>query len=298
MGTEFSWFYDAVTAALLLVFIYVGGKRGFIRSFIMIAGYLLSFAAAYFISDTATPVVYEKFAQDKIVSIIEDKIENINITSEVKNALDLDALGITVQDEEIRGLISSNSGDLSQDIQSFVAEKSGGTEISKSDIDEKLQSVFSNSMVTSFLDGLPASIMDAWNTYIQKSSRVVSDTLRVLNASKTDAAKFVEVNIVREPLIQAMQLLIFIVVFTFALFIVKMIARLFSGFNRVPIAGSINALLGAALGLLQGLVVVLLIALILHVLIFLSSNEMIVINTQTIDNTYLFKLFYHYDLLK
>ena len=296
--TQFEWFYDVAVAALLLIFLYVGGKRGFIRSVLMLVGYIVSFAAASFVSSVATPILYEKFAQDKIVSIIEGNIENINIMNELKSVLGLDKLGITVQDEEINSLLSSNSGDLSGDIQQFISEKTGGMEISKEEIDGKLQTVVNSSFVSRFISNLPGNMAEALNEYTEKSSQTLSESLKVLTSTKADAAKYIETNIVRNSLMPIIKTLIFILVFTFTLIIVKMITRLFSGFNRIPIAGSINAFLGALLGLAQGLAVVLLIALVVHVLVVLTSDELIVINTQTIQNTYLFKLFYNFKLLK
>lgn len=298
MGTQFAWFYDVAAAAILLICLYAGGKRGFLRSIILIAGYFLSFAAAYSISDSASPALYEKFVQPKVISIIQDKIENINVTGEVKKALGLESMGITVEDEEINSLIRSSSGDLSGDIHSIIQQKANGADVPQTEIQSKLDGIFSSSLVSKFLSGLPGNISEALTSYSKTSSRAISDTLKVLTTSKADAAKFIEVNIIRSSILQAMRLLIFVVVFTFALFIVKMITRLFSGFNRIPIAGPVNALLGGALGLAQGLVIVLVLALLLRVFIFASSNEMIVINTQTIDSTHLFKEFYYFKLLK
>lgn len=298
MGTQFAWFYDAVAAALLLIFLYAGGKRGLIRSVLMVIGYILAVFAAQFVSKTAAPILYEKFAQEKIVSIIEENIENINITNEIKKVLGFETLGITVEDEEIKNIISSNSGDLSEDIRLFISEKTGGVEVPKADIDEKLNTAFNSSFISSFIDTLPGDIAEAFSAYFQQGSQKISETIKVLTTSSADAAKYIEINIVRNSILPIIRLLIFILVFTFAVIVVKMITRLFSGFNRVPLAGPVNMLLGAVLGLAEGLAVLYLISLILHALIILSGDSMIVFNNQTIQNTYLFKFIYNYKLLR
>lgn len=298
LGIQFAWFFDAVLVALLLISLYIGGKRGFIRSVLMIAGYILSFAAAYFVSTTAAPIIYEKFAQEKIVSVIETNIGNINVTGEIKNALGLDEMGITVEDEEINQVIANNSGDLSEDIRQYISQKTGGAEVSKEDIDTKLKDIFDNSVISGFIDTLPSYMTETVTEYMTKSNDVMSNTLKALTSTKAEAAQYIEANIVRNSVIPIIKLLLFILVFTIAIIIVKMITRLFSGFNRVPIAGSINVFLGAILGLAQGIAIVLIIAVILHILVALSNDEMIVFNSQTIQNTYLFKLFYNFKLLK
>ena len=105
MGTQFSWFYDVLTVALIVGFLYVGGKRGFIRSVILIAGYVISFILAFAISKSAAPVIYEKFVQPRIVSAIEKNIEKVDITTEIKKALGLDTLEIDIPKEELISFI-------------------------------------------------------------------------------------------------------------------------------------------------------------------------------------------------
>ena len=297
MGIQFAWFFDVVVVALLLAFLYIGGKRGFIRSVIMIAGYIISFILAFFISSTASPMIYEKYVQKNVVTMVEHNINNIDIAGEVQKSLGLESMGITVDKQEINDVIAKSNGDLSGDIRNYISKKTNGYDVPKAEIDSKLQSIFNSSVADRFINSLPSYMTDTAKEYLSKGNQTISETLKAFTSTKTDAAKFVEKNIIRGSVIAIIKLLVFIIVFAVALIIVKLISRVFSLANKIPIAGTINALLGSALGLLQAIAIILIIAIILHILIALSNDEMIIFNTQTIQKTYLFKLFYDFKLI-
>ncbi len=84
----------------------------------------------------------------------------------------------------------------------------------------------------------------------------------------------------------------FFLIMLLAWFVVRSLARMFRGVNRIPLVGGVNALLGAVLGLIQGLLVVLVLCFVIRMIILLSGNSLSFMNDEVIQDTYLFQYLY------
>ncbi len=295
MGSQFAWFFDAFTVALILIFMYVGGKRGFIRSFLMIAGYFLSLVAAYYVSRATAPIIYDKLLSERIVSSIEGKIENINVADEVKKALNLEGSGVTLEDEEVKSVVENSSGNLGEEIRQYILQKTG-VDISQNEITENLKKMFNENIYGEYIKSLPEYMTK--NSAQYSDSGLISSAIKAFASSKADAARYIEQTVVRGSIIAILEPILFILVFTIAMIAVKIVTRLFSVVNRVPFIGTVNSLFGALMGVAEALLVVYIIAVVINIIIYLSGSEMIVFNDETIQNTYLFKYIYNFKLIK
>lgn len=298
MGTQFAWYYDVVVAAILLIFLYIGGKRGFLKSFVLIAGYIAAFLLSYFVSSIASPIIYEHTLQPKITEIITEKIDNIDILGELKKSLDSEELGITFENDELSAVIKESSGNLGEDLESYITGKFSNVNVKSEDIDAKLQEIVNSEVVDDFLGSLPAYMQAPVKEYVDKSQETLSAAVKSLVGTKAEAAAYIEESFVREGIITMIKIIIFMVLFSLIMILVRAISGGLSAVNKIPVAGSLNTFLGMVLGLIQGVVILLIVALVLRVLISFTGNQMIVLNTQTIDETYLFRYFYDIELLK
>ena len=50
MGQGFAWFFDIAIIIVLIVCIYMGGKKGFLRTAVLLIGYVIAALGGYFIS--------------------------------------------------------------------------------------------------------------------------------------------------------------------------------------------------------------------------------------------------------
>ena len=91
--------------------------------------------------------------------------------------------------------------------------------------------------------------------------------------------------------------LLFILFFILCGIVLRIIDKVLISVRHLPVVGSLDGVLGGALGIVQALIVVVLCALAVRVLISLSSNEWTWLNTQVVDSTYLFKYFYHFSFI-
>ncbi|MCM1054889.1 MAG: CvpA family protein [Bacteroides sp.] len=122
--------------------------------------------------------------------------------------------------------------------------------------------------------------------------------VNVLNNANTDnLAHDIADNMIRPTLLVPMRALIFVIIFVIIMIVINLLSRMFKTVNHIPVLGGINRLLGAAAGFVQGAVVIFLVCIFVQVVISLTGNEIIFMNTMTIDETYIFKHIYYFDFL-
>lgn len=298
MNSNLSWFFDIFAIALLLVFLYTGGKRGFVKSILLITGYIISLRIAFLVINSASPVIYDKYVKTKVVSIVEKQLGDVDVVTEIQRAINnsFADTGISVDKEKIKDIISSNSGNIGKDIETYINANNKDVNISSDEINQNIQDIYNNSIVEKFISSIPTYINN--NDYQNAhSTTTINKTLKALTGTKEDAASYIEKSFLRNNLIIVLRSIIFVIVFIISLFVVRLLTRALSIVNKIPLVGPVNTFLGMIFGLLQGLVVIYIIALIIHAVIALSSNQMLVFNSNTIGNTIFFKHIYDFKLL-
>lgn len=143
----------------------------------------------------------------------------------------------------------------------------------------------------SFMSGIADSVSSGDKEIIHKI---------MLCTINTDTGSFSEAitdSMVKPVLLVPMRALIFLVLFVIILLILNLAAKMLKGINHIPLVGGINKLLGALAGFAQGAVVIFLVCIFVQVVISLSGNELIFLNTMTIDKTFLFQKVYYFDFI-
>lgn len=293
MGTQLFWFYDAVVVALLLINIYSGGKRGFLKSVVLILGFAASVLVSWIVSSAAAPAVYENFIQEKTTVLIEERLKDVNIAGDLKKLFSREDDGVVFSQNEMEAVLSEENGDLTGAIQKLISNKYADINLSREEVELKLNSLFDNQVNERIFGALPAYMKDPVNAYLNNSEDIVNDVLRALNGTSRSAAEYIEENFIRSGVVTLIRLGIFLIVFSVMMIAIQAISAGTNIVKAIPLASSLNAFLGVLLGVVQGAAVIIIIAVVLKTLICLTGNELIAINSQTIEETYLFKAFYN-----
>ncbi|MEG0614232.1 MAG: CvpA family protein [Oscillospiraceae bacterium] len=298
-GMQLSWFFDILVVALALIFLYIGGKRGFIGTVTLIVGYIASFVVAFILSTSVSPILYDNVFKAGIISKIEASVANIDIVENIQSAVNREDLGITFGKEEISSAIQNSTGDLGNEINAIISEKTGGADvgITKEDIDIKIKETLNSSMVQNIIDKLPAALRETANEFLNSSTENITNSVKQLSKTPKEAAEFIEESFIRESVISLIKVISFLLALALLMIIVRVLAKVFAQVHKLPLIGSADSVLGGILGITEGLAVVFIISIVIHLLIGVTNNEMIVLNTQTIDQTVLFKMFYNINIL-
>lgn len=121
--------------------------------------------------------------------------------------------------------------------------------------------------------------------------------LSILDAPTDDFARSITDNMIKPVLLVPIRALIFTVLFIVITIILNLIVKVLKGVNKIPLIGGINKILGAVSGAAEGIIIIFVICIFIQVIISLSDNSLIFLNTMTIDETYIFHKIYYFEFL-
>lgn len=139
--------------------------------------------------------------------------------------------------------------------------------------------------------GNAGEIVDAIPEGLQ---RIMSDEA-VGAALNVDTAQLVETLIesaLRDPVLSILHGILFLLLFTLTLLVVRHFSRLFTGLYRIPVIGAINTLLGGVFGVLEAALALVVLSLALQLVITFSGGGFVWMNPQVLDDTYILRVFY------
>ncbi len=298
MGEKFAWFFDVALICVLLICIYNGGRKGFVKSIILLIGYVVSMVGGFLITSALSPIVYEKLVQPRVEKVVEKRIDNINIISEIKSAFKAQNINITISDDEIQTLIEKD-GDIAKNFADFAKQKD--PTLPNSSLESNFNDVFSKNVVLdSIKDKVPDSVYNEVKKYLDNSKNSINNIIKALNnPSKEKGAKELTEIVVEPFVLTIIKIIVFIIAFSLLMFVVRFVSTVLSkSMNMVPLVGPLNTFLGGALGFAQGAIIIIVAVLVIKLLVSLTNNQILVFNTDTIEETYIFKHIYDIKLFK
>lgn len=238
MGEQFALIFDIMVIVVVIVCVYIGSKRGFLRSLILLVGNIAAILLALWLSGGISSWIYDNWIEAEVVSGINEKLDDITGEYTFEGVTD------------------------------------------------------------SILSVLPDPLADMLTEYIQLDEKTYENINESLDSGKSEIATTVANSVVKPMVVFLIRVLVFVLLVTLAMIAVKLIAGMCSFVNKIPIVGTLNSLLGGALGLLEAGIVLMLITIGIRAVTMLSSNELIVLNEQTIEETKIYHSIYEYDIFE
>lgn len=296
MASNLFWFYDALVIGVALIYLYVGSKRGFMRSAVLAVLTVVSIALSWLCCEVAAPVIYERFIKlpvSEALTEASDKTDPVNVVSK---AVSGGGYGVEMTDTEVSGVLK-RTGDFFKNIAGEI--KGNGAGESEETIAGNMEETVTESMLKALIGDVvsPSVLSEILETVTdaEKSARSVVDVF--LNGDRAATAGAAESILVAPAVKAVLKGIIWIVSMFVLMLISRAIANAFKGLNRVPIIGPVNLLLGAALGVAEGAVVIYLIAQTVRFICYFTSNSLMFLNTETVLNTYIFKYLFYFDIM-
>lgn len=274
---------DAIVIGAVTICVFSGRQRGAVRTLILIAGYAAAFAAAVFVSRTASDYVYEKAVRPAVISAVETKSEELaeEYLSPEKLGGILEQQGISLTDEQLADVLEKgeNYAQLLTDSEFRGALR-------------KLFTEYCRALTETFSGVVPEEILEEAEKYISETEAENPDPAEITKEKKESLAEIIESEIIRPVMIKTVRTALFIAAFAAVLLIVSIIARAAGLIRKIPGVRSADSFAGGLLGLLQGLLLTAVLSVAANVFINLTSNANEYLNMETISGTFVFKRLY------
>ncbi len=274
---------DAIVIGAVTICVFSGRQRGAVRTLILIAGYAAAFAAAVFVSRTASDYVYEKAVRPAVISAVETKSEELaeEYLSPEKLGGILKQQGISLTDEQLAGILDKgeNYAQLLTDNEFRGALK-------------KLFTEYCRAITEAFSGVVPEEILEEAEKYIAETEAENLNPAEIPEEEKESLAEIIEGEIIRPVMIKTVCTALFVVTFAAVLLVVSIIARTAGLIRNIPGVRSADSFAGGILGLFQGLLFTAVLSVAANVFINITSNANEYLNTETIAGTFVFKRLY------
>lgn len=278
-----NYILDAIVIGAVIICVLVGKYRGAVRTLILIAGYAAAFAAAVFVSRTASDYVYEKAVRPAVISAVETKSEELaeEYLSPEKLGGILEQQGISLTDEQLAEVLERG--------------ESYAQLLTDSEFRGALRKMFTEycrALTEAFSGVVPEEILEEAEKYIAETEAENLNPAEISEEEKESLAEIIEREIIRPVMIKTVRTALFIVTFAAVLLIVSIIARAAGLIRKIPGVRSADSFAGGLLGLLQGLLLTAVLSVAANVFINLTSNANEYLNMETISGTFVFKRLY------
>lgn len=272
------WVFDLAVIAAFVIGISVNAKRGFVKSVLLVAGYALSVGLAAVISAEISEGFYDSYLQNGVTKKIREEAAELDSAVIINEKLFDDRLGIEVSDGEVREAVLKE-GKLSENLFGLALEK-------KADTDFEIIEKFLDS--ESFFESEASATieMSSGGSNFEQAVRLLAEEDEISKAEK------LHTELVRPVLVKATRWIAAFVLFVLISTAVSFMASKAGFVNRIPVAGTLNTVLGGCIGLAEAAVIVLVLGFVTKAAVLMSGGNGSLFNEEIINDTVLFKLIY------
>lgn len=263
--------YDIITVILIASGVFLGMKRGFLRTVLSAAVWLAAFIGAAVISEAFSEPVYLKYAQPRIVAALENEMENArdSLKDRLSQEFDVD--------------FSSEIADIYRsEYEEYLTDP---------EISGKIKSI-TDSVFSDFLFGLNTDMPVSVTGGITFDH--FGDALgRLINGeSVSEAAEYIEENAVRRIAVRIVSCALWSVSYAVIGFIGRMILSAVLLVKKLDTVRFADRALGGALGLAAAFLILIPAAAVTRLIVGLSDGGGF-FSEAVINNTLLFKYLYY-----
>lgn len=287
MEDLFYQFYDILIIVIAIVFLYSSIKKGISKTFLTASGYILSFFIASKVSSMMGEPVYLKLIQKNNIEIIYEKVSELDFSRQYKIYIDSLGYDVTADTAQLEKIFKDGT-DITKKTYQYMDSL-------KKDFDDENQFAekFENGYYSVLLDTLKADIPSFVLKNPDFSRQQFDENIKMMyNEDAMLNAFYIEKNFTKASSVSFIEDILFIIIMIIIMIIVSIVSDYL---KLIPEFGIIDHTLGIIPGLVETAAVMIIVVGIVKILVNTGSNEMILFNTTTIEQTEIFKYIY-YDL--
>ncbi len=286
MGTQFWWFYDVLLLCVVGGTLYAAITRGFNKEIFRLVGFAAAIILGVWGSGLFQNSVYESLFRESVTASIHDVLSD-----EEWQVFDNAAEALALSDAEAP-----------QDAEAFHVEQARvGKCLENADSEVSYPDWFIKPVCDVIESAI--SVHQKPHTEQHLSELYANDTaglytlLDQINSKDTEAAAAsLEQVLYRPSYLHIVRIAIFLLIQVIVLIICVIISVMAGNLEQQMHIRKGNHVLAIPIGLLETACLIINLTALIQLMILLSDGQMLLINTETIDKTILFKYIYHFIL--
>lgn len=296
MGSQFWWFYDVLSAAAVMVMVFLSGKRGIFKSLLNLAGYFLAFVIAFSVSGSVSKGFYKSSVRNSNIKKITKSVASLDFIAEVMNYIEeeFDFDGEIDYGRMEKIYTEKNTLGLSYDEQIYQYVSSiYVNKISNENIFyQKLHKGYGDIINSVVSENLVAFAGETAAEEITRDPESMNELIPLLldPEGSREAAEYIADSYTGTPYRKIIRLISFMAILL--LMVAATVLLVNSTFKTAGFQSLGSHIGGAAAGILPGVVIVVFIAACVRLNVICGEDKMLFFNNEAIDKTYLFRHIY------
>lgn len=297
MGVQLWWLYDVLAVAVLLICIYLSGKKGIFKSVVTSVGCVVGAVIAVSVSGAVSDSLYKTTVRDGNINKLEKSLIDTDISSYMGNALEGMGYNVVVSTKKIDEIFDSDK-DIDEQLYRYMNNINGKVVDDEENFQKNLLECYATVM-RKLISG------DVSRYAVETASRKITDgdadfgsLIRQIKDGdrRKDTAGIIcddyiadaYKNVIRLVVIAILSVIIFII----TIFTIKAV----TAGQRETENSTGSHIVGGICGIITGAVILFIIAVILRLYCITGNNETLFFGNEAVEKTYIFR--YAYDFLK
>ena len=160
--------------------------------------------------------------------------------------------------------------------------------------DKISEQIVSSGSADGFLQTL-AAVLESIPSYLRNALEFAGLPADLTLPSIADSTEQLAASIVEQTIgptcIALFSTIFFLLFFSLFMFLIRIVARCFTGLRHIPIVGPLNSVLGGCVGAVEGVLYLYLMVTIASLVLALTGDSIPYLNRQTLESTWILRLF-------
>lgn len=294
MGTEFWWFYDVIAIAVLLVCIFLSGKKGFLKGTFTALCCAVSVFVSFAVSGTVSQELYKNTVRSSNVKKIEKNLKSDTFTQKYTVYLENIGYFIKVNPDKLDEIFKSDR-ELDKALCDYVNNiNARKVEENEDVLLEKIREGYAVVMSDIISQSLNKFSAETAANEIRNDSSGIREFLNlVLDEDRIhDAAVYIADNYTAKAYSTIFRITGFVVIYIALFLIIMAIINSFTSRRESSTESTGSHIVGGLIGIVTGGIMIFAVAAVIRLWAIMGGNEMLFFNNDVIDNTLIFKYFY------
>lgn len=294
MGTQFWWFYDVIVVAVVLVCLYLNGKKGIFKSAVTLVSCIVGILLAVPMSGAVSESVYKTAVRDNNIKKLDKSLIDVEISSYLADALENMGYSVIVNTQKIDEILESDK-DVDEQIYKYLNNINGKV------VDK--EAIFHDNLNNAYASVMKKLISaDLTNYAVATASKKITDgkmdfgnLLKMIKTGEQrgECAKIITDTYTADAYKNVIRLLVCVIMFAVIFIIGLLTAKSLTGSQREIDESTGSHIAGSICGIFTGVAIVFIIAVAIRLYVVMGNNEMLFFNNEAIDKTFIFRYAYN-----
>lgn len=293
METQFWWFYDVIAVAVILVCVYLCGKKGIFKSAVAVVGCLAGLFLALPVSESVSESIYKTTIRENNINKLEKSFIDVEISLYLKNAVENMGYNVIVNTEKLDQILESEK-ELDKQLYNYLNNINGKVVDNELNFQNNLNECYSEVMEKLISADLSTYAVETACRKIRNGETDFGNLLKMLKTGeqRKEVVQIIVDDYTADAYKNVIRLLVCVIIFTVIFVIGLLTAMSLAGSRREVDESTGSHIAGGMCGILIGIAFIFIIAVAVRLYSIMGNNKLLFFDNKSIDKTFIFRYAY------